>query len=592
VPIAGTGPAEGAYAAPMLRGIGAAVVAAVAVLVFLGAPAGLRLFSGGGQADFPDPVTGRAVYDPAGALSAGIEEVLEAQIDEVESRSGAEVVVYARIDPSVTPDGNLADAQALIDQWGIGRAGFDDGFVILLSFDDDQFAHGELATYAGSGFRAVYLGEEAQVELREQVIGPAIRQLAPEGGLVEALIVVDAAVTPEATGRLETYRVVNAMVGIPGSILALFLTLGLVYSAWRRYGDDPDLVDSPSVLMAGPPAGMSPPLATVVRDGRASQHSINTTLVDLAGQGLIAFRNLDQVGKVKSDDDPNPLIDPAIEVRPMEQAGMRKLGRPQQEAYATIRSSASGGELTRDALWGLNGELEPLKGRLEGEAVRLGWLSRTPTPIITRWVVVGVAEILIGAGLAWLGYGLPMSGLTLLGAALAVGGIGTVALGNAMSQRTPKGAYVDAMLKAFRRTLQKTMERARNMGEVVAQPEVRVMADTPDKAVVWGIALGLQREVGAVLERGLEDARAGATADGAYYPVWLGSPSSSSSFAGASATGSGMAGLFSGGGTPDIGGMFSALGSVGSSPPSSSSGSGGGFGGGGSSGGGGGNSSF
>jgi hypothetical protein len=48
--------------------------------------------------------------------------------------------------------------------------------------------------------------------------------------------------------------------------------------------------------------------------------------------------------------------------------------------------------------------------------------------------------------------------------------------------------------------------------------------------------------------------------------------------------------IFSGSGMPDIGGMFSAVGSIGSSPPSSSSG--GGFGGGGSSGGGGGGGSF
>jgi uncharacterized membrane protein YgcG len=577
----------------MVRGIGAAVVAAAVVLVFLGGPAIARLFSGGGMTRFPDPVTNRAVYDPAGAVSPDIERVLEAQIDEIENRSRAEIVVYVRVDPSVSPDGNLADAQALIDQWGIGRAGFDDGFVILLSFDDTQFAHGELATYAGSGFRAVYLNEEAQAQLRDEVIIPAIRQGALDGGLVEALSVVDLAITPDAVGRLETYRFVNAMVGIPGSILALMLSLGLVYSAWRRYGDDPDLVDSPSVLMAGPPADMTPPLATVVTKGRATQHSINTTLVDLAGQGLIAFRNLDQVRKVKSDDDPDPLVDPAIEVKPIEQSSAKQLAKPQQEAYATIRASANGGELTRQRLWGLNDQLGPLKDRLEKEAVRLGWLTQAPTPVITRWVIIGIGEVVIGAGLAWLGYNLPMSGLTLLGAALAVGGIGTVALGNAMSQRTPKGAYVDAMLKAYRRTLKKTMEQARNMGEVVARPEVAVLADTPDKAVVWGIALGLSSQVAGVLERGLEDARARGAADGAYFPAWLGSStSSSSSFSGSGASAAGMAGLFSGGGTPDVGGMFSALGSVGSSPPSSSSGSGGGFGGGGSSGGGGGNSSF
>jgi hypothetical protein len=223
--------------------------------------------------------------------------------------------------------------------------------------------------------------------------------------------------------------------------------------------------------------------------------------------------------------------------------------------------------------------------------VRLGWLTQRPTPVITRWVVVGVAEIVVGAGLIWLGYSVPMSGLTLLGTALGIGGIGTVALGSAMSQRTPKGAYVDAMLKAFRRTLQKTLEQARNMGEVVAQPEVRILADTPDKAVAWGIALGLHREVAEVLERGLADETSAAGPGVRYYPAWLGS-SSASGWSGATAGGQGISGLFSGSGTPDIGGMLGALGSVGSSPPSSSSGSGGGFGGGGSGGGGGGGSSF
>jgi hypothetical protein len=175
---------------------------------------------------------------------------------------------------------------------------------------------------------------------------------------------------------------------------------------------------------------------------------------------------------------------------------------------------------------------------------------------------------------------------------MGVGGLVTVAFGRAMSQRTRNGAYVDAMLKAYRRTLEKTLQQARDMNQVIQNDEVRVLADTPDKAVVWGIALGLHREVAAVLERSLADAREGATTGG-YYPVWLGS-GSGSSLSGASigsGDGGGLGGLFSGSGTPDIGGMFSSLGSMGSSPPSSSSGSGG-FGGGGGGGGGGGSSGF
>lgn len=547
---------------------------------------------GGSAHTFPAPVNGVRVYDPAEAISADAEAQLESRIHAIEDRSGAQMAIYVRIAPDVTGDSNLTDARRLMDEWGVGRRGFDDGFVILLSFEDSTFQHGQVSTYAGSGFKAAYLSEDPQRHLREGLIIPAIRAGDAGQGLIAAVDEVDAAITPDATRRLETFRTLNAAIGLPGGILALLLTVGFSYAAWRRHGDDPELIDSPSILMAGPPAGMTPPLATVLREGRATQDSINTTLVELAGTGYISFRNLDQVRKVKSDDDANPLIDPAIDVLPLPH-DRDELPAPEAEAYETIRRSAgSDNVVTRRSLWNLNDRLRSLKELLEEEAVRLGWLTQRPSPMITRWTVIGIVEFLAGSGLIWLGYSIPMSGLTLLGAALGVGGLVTVAFGRAMSQRTKNGAYVDAMLKAYRRTLEKTLQQSRDMNQVVQNEEVRILADTPDKAVVWGIALGLHREIAAVLERSLADLREGTTTS-SYYPVWMGS-SSGSSFSGGSigSGGGGFSGLFSGGGTPDVGGMFSALGSMGSSPPSSSSGSSGGFGGGGGGGGGGGSSGF
>jgi hypothetical protein len=411
-------------------------------------------------------------------------------------------------------------------------------------------------------------------------------------GLIQAVDRVDAEITPTRVAELQLYRTANALIGIPGSALALVLTLGLAFAAWKRYGDDPELTDSASILMAGPPAGMTPPLATVIRGGRASQQSINTTLVELAGSGYIAFRNLDQVRRVKSDDEADPLIDPAIDIIKPPQ-DRKQLPEPEAEAYQILRRAGHGdGIVTRSALWRINDQLDPVKDQLEEEAVRLGWLSRMPSPLINRWTGVGITELVVGGLLVFLGYIIPMSGLTLLGFALGVGGIGTIAFGHAMSQRTREGAYVDAMLKAYRRTLQKTLEQARDMNQVVADPQIRTLADTPDKAVVWGIALGLHQEVARVLERSLADLREGVAGATAYYPVWLGSGDSSSlSSAGGLGSGGG-GGLFSGSGTPDIGGMFGSLGSIGSSPASSSSSGGGGFGGGGGGGGGGGSSGF
>jgi hypothetical protein len=111
--------------------------------------------------------------------------------------------------------------------------------------------------------------------------------------------------------------------------------------------------------------------------------------------------------------------------------------------------------------------------------------------------------------------------------------------------------------------------------------------DTPDQAVVWGTALGLQDEIEQVLARSLEDVQRGQTSSGfaPYFPAWY-QGSSGTPLTASTATGSG-GGLFSNSGVPNLGGMMSALGTIGNSP-SSSGDSGGGFGGGSSGGGGGG----
>jgi len=141
------------------------------------------------------------------------------------------------------------------------------------------------------------------------------------------------------------------------------------------------------------------------------------------------------------------------------------------------------------------------------------------------------------------------------------------------------------MLHAYRRTLQKTMESARSMQQVVDEAQLGWL-ETPDQAVVWGTALGLQDEIEEVLKRSLQDVEAGRTTAGqVYLPHWY----TTSQGQGFASAGSGGGGLFSSSAVPNIGGMMAALGTIGNSPSSSGSGGGGGGGfSGGSSGGGGG----
>ena len=101
--------------------------------------------------------------------------------------------------------------------------------------------------------------------------------------------------------------------------------------------------------------------------------------------------------------------------------------------------------------------------------------------------------------------------------------------------------------------------------------------------------MGLQSQIEDVLDRSLEDLKQGtASASSLYFPAWY-QTSNGSSFANAAAWPSSGASLFSDSAMPDLGGMMSALGTIGNSPSSSGgSGGGGGFSGGSSGGGGGG----
>ncbi len=152
-----------------------------------------------------------------------------------------------------------------------------------------------------------------------------------------------------------------------------------------------------------------------------------------------------------------------------------------------------------------------------------------------------------------------------------------------MPARTMSGATVKAMLAAYRRTLQAVLAGARSMDQVVAEPRLTWL-ETPDRAVVWSVALGLADEAQEVLKRSLED-----LSDGR---VSLGLPADLVRILGRGRLGrrgwGGVApGVMSGSPIPNLGGMFAALGTIGNTP-SSSGGGGGGFSGGSSGGGGGG----
>ena len=542
---------------------------------------------------FPDPEPDRAVYDQAGLFSPETIVAAESTIDAIEARTGAEVVVYTQDsgEYGLTTEETEAKARALIDQWGIGRKGFDDGMVIFFDMDP-SLQHGQVQLYAAPGFEAAFLSNSDRQAIYENDMLPYLRDAQFDDALKVALAKVDAAATPEHASSLQTARQVNAVVGLVGGSVVLLGLSGWAFMNWRRFGKDPVYTDDASVLMPAPPPELTAASGAMIMDGGTSRRALTTAMLDLASRGLIAFREdpggLLSSKKVGVDTTPEP-GDAAVQAQ-RERNARRPIGPAEDQALTDLRTLAAqedGEFITPEELPKFGTSVAAFDKALEEHVVSRGWFTEKPSKVVARWT--GRGALAIGAGVIALiaGLNIPLSGLTLLGGAAIVGGVVVIGFAQAMPAVTMSGAMVRAMMAAYRRTLQKTMAQARSMDQVVAEAGLDWL-DTPDQAVVWGTALGLQSDIEGVLSRSLEDVQQGrATGSAPYFPIWYQNSSGASLMGSAADAGSGGS-LFSDSGIPDIGGMMSTLGTIGNSPSSSGGGGGGGFGGGSSGGGGGG----
>jgi uncharacterized membrane protein YgcG len=540
---------------------------------------------------FPAPVDGQAVYDTAGILSETAIANAETTIDTIEARTGAEIVVYTQlVDYGVTTEETDAHARALIDQWGVGRQGFDDGLAIFFDIDPSR-EHGQVQLYAAPGFEATYLTNAERQAIFDDDMLPFLRNADFDGALAIALQRIDAAATPENAARLQTARQINAVVGLIGAPIAFLGLAGWAFTSWRRKGKDPVYLDDPSILMPAPPPDLTAASGAFVMDGGTSRRALTTAMLDLASRGEISFREDKgllglsnkvgvQVGR--------PQLDPTEEARRALNA-RKPIGPAEEYALRELRQLGAEGEqgfIESEDLPKFGTSVGEFDSKLESHVVEKGWMVDKPSRVIAMWVAKGIVAIVVGGVALFGGFSIPASGLVLIGGGIIAGGIVIIAFARGMPSVTQEGSVIRAMLAAYRRTLQKAMEQSRSMQQVVDQAGLDWL-ETPDQAVVWGTALGLQNEIEGVLQRSIEDVRAQpAMAGMTYFPAWY-TTGDGSSMARGMAAGSGSS-IFSGSAVPDLGGMMSALGTIGNSPPSSGGGGGGGFGGGSSGGGGGG----
>ncbi len=338
--------------------------------------------------------------------------------------------------------------------------------------------------------------------------------------------------------------------------------------------------------MPAPPPDLTAAAGAFVIDGRSSRRALTTAMLDLASRGQISFledKGLLGLSKKVGIDTAPPSGDPVEEAQRARNA-RRPIGPAEDYVLRELHDLAKDARIDPDDLPQFGSAVSTFDSKLESHVVSGGWVVEKPSAVVARWAMKGTLALVAGIVAIVIGFNVPISGLVLVGGAAVIGGIVIMAVAKSMPRVTMAGAMIRAMLAAYRRTLSKTMEQARSMQQVVDQAGLPWL-ETPDQAVVWGTALGLQAEIEDVLQRSLADVRDTPTlASSTYFPAWYRTSDGSSVASGLASSGGS---IFSGSAVPDVGGMMSALGTIGNSPASSGS-SGGGFSGGSSGGGGGG----
>jgi len=518
--------------------------------------------------DLPPNRPGVYVYDYARIWSDAAINQAQAVAQGIRDRTQAElaVVSWPSDDPDVSTDTARADAITIMDTWGVGRQGVNDGLVVLFDMNAGSRAHGQIYLYAGRGFLEQYLNEDEAASVVNDTMLPRAKEGDLDAALLDGLARVDHVTVPGGNPDRGTQNLLNVLlaalvVGLGASVFGLFLR-----TWWERGRDARVVLIDDSVLLPDPPPGLTPALATVLREDKVSKDAFTSALVDLGHRGLVTFQEGAGVFGLGKHVDlvvpATPLVDPnSLEAR------RRPLGQPEKALARSIADRSTDGVLSSSTLKsGAGAELwQAFKKDTGAAAKAAGYFRDDPNSITRRWVVIGIGLVvavvvfgyffafdtsdngnLLRPGKAVLG--LPMAFSIALGVLIAL-------FSGRLAARTSDGARTLAMALAYRNTLKFEMASSHTVDEAVEKTRTKLpWITTPDLLTVWAVAFGLKSEIDHLIKETLAAAQSSGAI--AWAPAWYsgGSIDSVSNMVGsigttaASSSGSGYGGGGSGGG--------------------------------------------
>ena len=455
-------------------------------------------------------LTGKHVFDGAGALDAAGVADAESAATSLSSRIG--VPVY--VDIAIGYKGN-PQTTAFLNNWAGGSDELDKSLVIALAVSGNQIGgyvdadsdYWDSYDTSSPWTQDTLINETApngdvQAELLRAIDGvhetpnPGEAMGNVAGGVSDAASAGFNAVTRFFSDRTnQTDSLIGALVGL--------LAVAIFAIVRRRRRHEPGYADDDSVLLPAPPADMTPALAALVAAPLDTTRAVTVALLDLAAHGHIAFYQettpMGPRGGIKvvsaGGASENTFARHAV-------AASRPLGPAEQFLLDGLQAAAGkGANLSPTEFVELRPLFEQTGEQLERIAGQRGWLRLETRSVSAAWVIAGAALLVVTV--VWALVRQPVAA-----ACEAVAGLIVLPRATRMPLplRTSDGALTSAMVDAYRRTLKRAL--AGGPGEV---PPWLANAE---EAALWGYAWGLEGEVQAFVGRSVTQAMDGTASDG------------------------------------------------------------------------------
>ena len=120
-------------------------------------------------------------------IAAGIRTRTEAQLA---------IVSWPSEDFDVSTETARVDAITIMNTWGVGREGVNDGLVVLFDMDEGSTKHGQIYLYAGNGFIERYMTQDEAATIVNETMLPLAKEGDIDGALLAGLRAVDQVVQP------------------------------------------------------------------------------------------------------------------------------------------------------------------------------------------------------------------------------------------------------------------------------------------------------------------------------------------------------------------------------------------------------------